>query len=123
MAPSVLYLDDDPDLLQVMTSLVKLKTERVCLGLATLAEMRNHRAEVLGTVLAILDINLGPNQPSGLDAWGWLRAEGYKGKIVFLTGHGAAHPLVERAAHMGEVRVFQKPLTPEQLLEVIRDAT
>jgi DNA-binding NtrC family response regulator len=123
MSASVFYLDDDRDLLQVMATLVKLKTQRECLGLTTLAEMREHRAEVLGTVLAILDINLGANQPSGLDAWGWLRAEGYKGKIVFLTGHGAAHPLVARAEQMGEVHVYQKPLQPEELVEIVRYAT
>jgi FixJ family two-component response regulator len=123
MEPSVFYLDDDPDLLQIVASLVKLKTDRVCLGLRTLEEMRAHRKEVLGSRLAILDINLGTNQPSGLDAWGWLRAEGYQGRIVFLTGHAASHPLVERAAHMGEVKVFTKPLTSDHLAELVLDET
>jgi DNA-binding NtrC family response regulator len=120
--PSVILLDDDPDLLKVVGSLVKQKTGRECLGLRTLAELRQHRKAVMASALAILDINLGTDQPSGLDAWGWLRAERYQGKIVFLTGHGATHPLVERAAQMGEVRVYTKPLHIEQLQEMVRDA-
>ena len=123
MEPRVIYLDDDIDLLQVVAALIKHKTGHECLGLRTMADLRAHRKEVLGSAIAILDINLGANQPSGLDAWGWLRAEGYKGKIVFLTGHGAAHPLVARAEQMGEVHVYQKPLQPEELVEIVRYAT
>jgi FixJ family two-component response regulator len=122
MEPRVIYLDDDVDLLQVVSALVKHKTGHECLGLRTLEDLRAHRKEVLASAIAILDINLGANQPSGLDAWGWLRAEGYRGRIVFLTGHAKSHPLVDRAAHMGEVQVFQKPLTSEMLAEVVRGA-
>jgi DNA-binding NtrC family response regulator len=119
--PGILFLDDDADLRRIISTLVQLKTGKSCLALATLAEMRAHREQVLGTQLAILDVNLGEDQPSGLDAYGWLRAEGYRGRVVFLTGHAATHPLVEAAARMGQVKVLVKPLTADQLTELLRE--
>jgi DNA-binding NtrC family response regulator len=121
MQPGILFLDDDADLRRITSTLIQLKTGRTCLALATLAELRAQREFVLASALAILDINLGEDQPSGLDAYGWLRAEGYRGQVVFLTGHAANHPLVERAA-MGQVKVLAKPLSAEQLAELVRAA-
>jgi ActR/RegA family two-component response regulator len=119
MKPSVLFLDDDLDLLEIVCRLVERDGRRSCLALRTLDDMRAHRAEVLATSMAILDVNLGVNQPSGLDACAWLRAEGYAGRIVFLTGHANSHPLVERAMTMGGAQVFHKPLTTEALAEIM----
>jgi DNA-binding NtrC family response regulator len=122
MQPGILFLDDDADLRRITSTLIQLKTGRTCLALATLDEVRTHREAVLASALAILDINLGEDQPSGLDAYGWLLAESYRGKVVFLTGHAKSHPLVEAAVRMGKVQVFAKPLSAEQLVELVKSA-
>jgi FixJ family two-component response regulator len=69
--------------------------------------------------LAILDINLGEGQPSGLDAYHWLRESGFEGKIVFLTGHARSHPLVSQARQAGKVVILEKPTTMERLLSML----
>jgi FixJ family two-component response regulator len=122
MEPQIFFVDDDPDLRTLVATLAQVRCDTRCLSLADLAGMRAHKKQVLACKLAILDINLGSNQPSGLDAYGWLRAEGFRGKIVFLTGHADTHPLVERAVEMGEARLYRKPLAPEDLAEIIRGA-
>jgi FixJ family two-component response regulator len=122
MDPGILFVDDDADLRLIFSTLVTRSTGRNCLSLAGVDEMRANRDFVLNAALAILDINLGPDKPSGLDAYGWLRAEGFRGKIVFLTGHGAEHPLVERAARKGEALVYHKPLTAQQINDIVRSA-
>ena len=43
---------------------------------------------------------------SGLDAYRWLRQFGFRGEVVFLTGHAAHHPLVEQARALGKAKVL-----------------
>jgi hypothetical protein len=43
--------------------------------------------KVLNCTLAILDVNLGAGNPSGVDAYRWLKQERFVGRVVFLTGH------------------------------------
>jgi FixJ family two-component response regulator len=108
--PGVVFLDDDKDLRDLFAEVVALLSGRDCLTVSSLAELIAHEARVLAADLAILDINLGPDAPSGLDAYHWLRQQGFTGRIVFLTGHAASHPLVAEAHQLGDVRVFEKPL-------------
>jgi DNA-binding NarL/FixJ family response regulator len=116
----IFLLEDDDGLRTVLVDLIKRTTNRECVGLATLAELREQRAFVLGSALGIVDVNLGPNQPSGLDAYAWLRAERFAGRVVFLTGHAKSHPLVDRAVHMGDALVLSKPLEFAKLLELLQ---
>jgi FixJ family two-component response regulator len=115
----VLLLDDDDDLREALSDLVPLLTGQRCLALASLAELIARRDEALGCTLAILDINLGPGQPSGLDAYAWLIDERFGGRIAFLTGHARSHPLVARAATLGGARVYQKPIDLQELRELL----
>jgi ActR/RegA family two-component response regulator len=75
--------------------------------------------DVLHSHLSILDINLGARQPSGLEAYRWLRERGYEGQIVFLTGHAMTHPLVSEAQKMGTARVLQKPVPLDDVLRLV----
>jgi FixJ family two-component response regulator len=61
--------------------------------------------EAFGCGVAIIDINLGANRRSGIDAYAWLRSEGYTGRIVFLTGHASTHPLVVEAQRVGDAEI------------------
>lgn len=118
-AAAVFVLEDDDDLRAVLVDLIRRATGRECVGLRDLDELRDQRAQALGCALGLLDVNLGSGQPSGLDAFAWLRAERFAGRIVFLTGHAMTHPLVERARQMGEAVVLQKPLEIKELLELL----
>ena len=62
------------------------------------------------TDLAILDVNLGYGQPSGLQIYHWLIGQHYPGEIVFLSGHARTDPDVEEASKISGVHFFEKPL-------------
>src|SRR5262249_22772584 len=91
----VVLIDDDEDLRASIADLVESCGKR-CLAVGSLAELVDHRAAALACELAIVDVNLGAAKPSGIDAYEWLRGEGFDGRIVFLTGHAPSHPLVSR---------------------------
>jgi DNA-binding response OmpR family regulator len=114
----VLVLDDDRDLLESFVDLLHA-FDRDCLPARTVGELRAHAAEALDCELAILDINLGKGEPSGIDAYRWLREQRFGGRIVFLTGHGQAHPLVVAARQLGDVEVLSKPLSAAQLRALV----
>ncbi len=73
--------------------------------------------EVLAADVAVLDINLGSGQPSGIDAYDWLMSENFGGRLLFLTGHAHAHPLVARAERLRRATVLDKPLDGQVLLD------
>ena len=64
---------------------------------------------------------MGPQVPSGLDAYGWLRKHGFDGRIVFLTGHAASHPLVVEAKRLGDAEVVGKPVSLDTLTSMLED--
>ena len=110
---AVLLIDDDDDLREAMGDLLELFGAR-CLGLPSVAALVDAESAALDCRLAILDVNLGDGQPSGVEAFEWLRAHDFPGRIVFLTGHAASHPAVARAASLG-VRVLAKPIESAEL--------
>jgi FixJ family two-component response regulator len=57
--------------------------------------------------------------PSGLDSYGWLRKHGFEGRIVFLTGHAASHPLVSEARRLGDAEVVSKPVSLARLTTML----
>jgi len=115
----VLFLDDDEDLRDTFSDLVRTVFDRDCHGLGSYRELVALGDRALGCDLAILDINLGPEVPSGLDAYGWLRKHGFAGRIVFLTGHANSHPLVVEASHLGDAEVIAKPVSFEALSSLL----
>ncbi len=110
----VLVLDDDNDLVESLCDFLRM-FRATCVAAHSVAELRAHADEALACDMAILDINLGRDEPSGVDAYRWLRERHFGGRTVFLTGHGQSHPLVAQARQLGEVEVLIKPLTTEQL--------
>ena len=116
----ILLLDDDDDLRDALGDLLALFGVG-CLPLPSLAALMAAELEVLSCRLAILDVNLGDGQPSGVDAYEWLRARAFAGRIVFLTGHAASHPVVANAASLG-VRVLAKPVESAELRALVGQA-
>ncbi len=106
-------LDDDADLREAIADIFELLGAR-CVALPSVAAMIEAADEVLACQLGILDVNLGDGQPSGVDAYEWLRQQHFGGRLVFLTGHARSHPAVARAATLG-VRVLAKPIETAEL--------
>jgi DNA-binding NtrC family response regulator len=111
----VLILDDDEDLRDVLGTTVEEVFGWTWLGVSSVGAMIELGTRALTSDLAILDINLGLDQPSGLDALSWLGEHHYRGRIVFLTGHAASHPLVDKAQREQLASIYQKPLSIGEL--------
>ena len=115
----VLYVEDNDDLRELVVELVTVVIKRPCVGVGSYEELVALGDEVLGCSVAILDINLGANRRSGIDAYAWLRHTGYTGRIVFLTGHASTHPLVVEAQRIGDAEIFSKPIEPDRLRSIV----
>jgi DNA-binding response OmpR family regulator len=115
----VLLLDDDPDLLDVLAWSLRELCGRESVPLGSYAELVRQADEALSCELALLDVNLGPGVPSGVDALRWLRERGFGGRVAFLTGHARSHPLVMEAERMGGAAISTKPLSPEELAALV----
>lgn len=117
--PGVLFLDDDEDLRDTFTDLVRSVFDRDCHGLRSYRDLVTLGDQALDCGVAILDINLGPQAPSGLEAYNWLRRRGFSGRIVFLTGHANSHPLVVEASRLGDAEVVAKPVSFDALSSLL----
>lgn len=115
----VLYVEDNDDLREVVVELVTVVLNHRCVGVGSYEEVVALGDEALGCTVAILDINLGANRKSGIDAYTWLRDKGYAGRIVFLTGHAGTHPLVVEAQRLGDAEIFSKPIDPDRLRSIV----
>jgi DNA-binding NtrC family response regulator len=115
----VLFLDDNADLGQVMEDLVQELGHQI-VNVRTCRQLTGVLDRALECDVAILDINLGSGEPSGLDAYDQLRTRGYRGRVVFLTGHADSHPLVLQAIESGRARVLRKPISFEELEALLR---
>jgi DNA-binding NtrC family response regulator len=115
---SVVILEDDLDLRQVMGEIVRMLGAD-CVTVSSVADLQQKAGQVLASDLAILDVNLGIGLPNGIDAYNWLVLSGYTGRIVFLTGHASTHPLVAAAAKLHGVTVFEKPLDIHQFSRLL----
>lgn len=111
----VLFVEDSDDLRETFVELITVVVGRRCIGAGSYREVVALGNTVLGCSAAILDINLGPGQPSGIDVYQWLRRVGYAERIVFLTGHASTHPLVIEAARIGDAEILAKPVNLEQI--------
>jgi len=73
----VLFVEDSDDLREMFVELVGFVLKRHCVGVGSYEELVALGDAALGCAVAILDINLGPSRPSGIDAYTWLRGHGY----------------------------------------------
>jgi FixJ family two-component response regulator len=115
----ILVLDDDADLGLVMCELLGSSPDAQCVAYRSLEELTSHADEVLGCDVAILDVNLGPGEPNGIEARDWLTSHGFEGRTVFLTGHARDHPLVQLACRDGGVPVLEKPVDASTLSTLV----
>jgi DNA-binding NtrC family response regulator len=121
VSQAVLVLDDDSDLRSLLCEL--LTSEGVdCFAAGTLGDVIALGSRALGCNLAILDVNLGPGQPSGVDAYRWMKGHAFGGRIVFLTGHASSFAGVAEAHALG-VTVLEKPVSADAILDLVGDGT
>jgi DNA-binding NtrC family response regulator len=116
---NVLIIDDDEDLRLALADLLEATSGRRVIGARDLDELAALGPLALACGLSIIDVNLGPGKPGGVEALAWLREHGYRGRAVFLTGYGPANPWVEEARLAGDVAVLAKPLGVDALLQII----
>jgi len=115
----VLFVDDDADLLEMIGLLFKqFKVSHVLAR--SLAAVQALGDQVQDITTAILDVNLGPGQPTGVAVAKWLQERNRRVRIHFLTGHAADHPLVVEASHNGEV--MAKPFDTRKLVDIARNS-
>ncbi|MFL5348372.1 MAG: response regulator [Hyalangium sp.] len=117
----VLVLEDDDDLRSLLCDLLVGSGAQACVSAGSFDAMVRQKEQVLGCGLALLDVNLGSRVPSGLDAYRWLRENGFSGRIVFLTGHARYHPLVRQAHELGHTQVLSKPVDAKVLMALVRE--
>lgn len=119
MVGSVLFVDDDDDLREAMQDILeRLSVVRV-VAARSLRDVEGKRDEALACEMAILDINLGAGEPTGVAVCDWLRREGFAGRIVFLTGHASNDPRVREAAGVAHSQIAAKPLSVSALRELL----
>ena len=119
---TAVLLDDDADLLEILAELLE-ERQCHCLLARSVSELKALGPQVLAADVAVLDINLGSGQPSGLDAYDWLESQDFAGRLFFLTGHAHAHPLVARAERLRGTQVLDKPLDDQMLLDTIIESS
>lgn len=123
MLDAVLFVDDDEDLREVMHEILgRIGVHRVVTA-GSLPDVQALRDEALACQAAIIDINLGSDQPSGVSVFEWLEHEGFAGRVVFLTGHASNDPRVKEAASVANSVVAAKPLSLAELRELLGDAS
>jgi DNA-binding NtrC family response regulator len=119
MLETVLLVDDDDDLRAAMDEVLHRIGVRRLVAAGSLRDVEDQREEALACQLALVDINLGYGEPTGINVFEWLEREGFAGRVVFLTGHGSQDPRVQQAATLAGSQVASKPLTTAKLREMI----
>lgn len=114
----VLVLDDDADFCDLLRLFLESTLPVECVVVRKLSELVARAPEALTCELALLDVNLGHGEPSGIDALEWLYANGFPGSVVFLTGHARCHPLLSRLVESSSIRVFEKPVETGTLVSL-----
>jgi DNA-binding NtrC family response regulator len=115
----VLFVDDSSDLCQIMETMCQSLLGVECICVPSMSAVLERAVQVLRTDLAILDVNLGPGEPSGTEVYRWLKGQRYRGKVVFLSGHTRTDPQVVEATRIPGVDFFQKPMGFSQIEALI----
>lgn len=117
----ILMVDDERDLCMLAKALLESTGKCRVDCASTLSEVHAKEPELPDYDAAVLDITLGAGEPTGLEVRRWLLAHGFRGRIVFLTGHPRTDPLVAEAAALPDIQLLQKPQGFEQLRDLLLD--
>lgn len=120
MPLKIVVLDDCEDLRLLMQRLLQIRFGAECVAIGKVGDLACHEEQVLSSQLIFLDINLGEDEPSGIDAYSWLCERGFAGSVYFFTGHAKNHPLVAAAEPLG-VSVLEKPVKVTELERIVSE--
>lgn len=116
---SIFFLDDSEEFLEVMKVFVSATCQCEAIICPNFEIMYERAEEILKSDMAFLDINLGVHQPSGVQAYRWLRSQGYDKPVFFLTGHAKDSDEARQAEGFEHTQVIQKPIAPKDLRALI----
>ena len=119
---TILVLDDDESLRELLGICLEASGRCTVQAMASFRELERCFHDSGDVTAAVLDINLGRGEPTGIDAYHWLRSRGFSGRVIFLTGHAASHPLIREAQLIGDAVVLEKPTGIDQLSSAIFEA-
>lgn len=87
---------------------------------SSLGELQAQPVPFEALAVAVLDINLGANQPDGLQIFQWLKENGFKGRVIFISGHAKSHPKVVEACKLEGATFLQKPIKLTEFEDAVR---
>ena len=116
----VLLLEDDDDLREVLHQAFLMSGVHVVQPFRQVQELVSLGRAALECGCAVLDVNLGPDVATGLDAYDWLRRAGYKGRVIFLTGHASSYPRLRQVSEHPGTFLVEKPTSIPSLLTLDR---
>lgn len=113
----MLIVDDEPDLAHAM----ELVLTRAGFSCQTTGSGHAARAVVLRDHIDVVVMDRGLPDMDGLDATALLRADGYAGPLVVVSGYGAADHVAASLAAGADV-VLVKPFPLAELVAEVRAA-
>lgn len=120
MRPKVIFVDDCEGL-RHLVSLLFAEEGISCRCLSSYDEVVANGKEVLESEAVVIDVNLSGANDDGVSVYDWLRKNSYAGTSFFLTGHSKESPQVRRAEMTG-LPVLEKPMPPEELIGILKNA-
>lgn len=114
-------LEDDADLRELLVLGMQSIGAKVLFAAGSVQEMQKEWTGRDACACAVLDVNLGAHSLSGIEAARWLRRGGYRGGIVFLTGHAASFPEMAGACRELDATLIEKPCAFERLAATITE--
>lgn len=121
MAPKILIVDDDPDVVSALAYLLKVEGYQICKS-GSPKEAIDYLA-VGNFELVLADLNYTSDTTSGKEGLEFIKTVrdlGYQAQIVAMTAWGNVELAVE-AMRMGAGDFIQKPWDDERLLSIIRN--
>lgn len=112
-----LLLDDDVDLCAVMVQFFE------SLGMKDFVSIHSYDQLVhlqdLNFDVALIDVNLGVDLPTGYDAYTYLMKKNFRGRIVFFSGHARSSPIIQKALLIPDVQFLEKPAELDEIERIL----
>ena len=116
----VLIVDDDVDLCALFKIMVNSLGDAECQSASSLNDViRLLGARSAPYDLVVLDMNLGPGKPNGIDVLHWIKSNRPCRKIVFMTGHAGSYLAMSDIAHLQDIPILSKPVPSDKLVHLI----
>ena len=119
MAPRVLLVDDEANILRMLGALLRAEgftVDQAANGHAALQAVQDHPPDAV-----LLDLLMPPPGPDGLAVLAELQASASDVPVIMMSGKAGLQDAV-RATQLGAFQFLEKPLSPESVLTTLRAA-